>query len=363
MNFPLQVVIFMKKVLMAASESSHFKNFHIPYIRYLLDNGVEVHTASNGEFSLDGVVHTRLSFRKKLLSPANIAVIFKLARLIRRERYDAVYTNSTLAGFVGRMAVILSGSKRTQCRHICHGYLFDDDGSFHSKIYLMFEKLIRARTSLLAVMNADDLRIAEKYRLGKEIVFLDGMGLDGEKFPPIPADRIAEQRERFGTDNTLFLCVGEFSPRKNQSVILRAFARLKRTDCRLIFAGDGAMLDECKALANTLGIADKTFFLGHCTDMNKLYRACDCLISASRYEGLPFNVMEALYCGETVLPSDVKGNRDLSDKVYPYNDIAALCACMETIRPASRENRLPERYMLDKCLPKNVDLLRYSLYI
>ncbi len=350
----------MKKVLMAASESSHFKNFHIPYIRYLLDNGVEVHTASNGEFSLAGIVHTQLNFRKKLLSPSNIAVIFKLARLIRRERYDAVYTNSTLAGFVGRMAVILSGSKRTECRHICHGYLFDDDGSMRSKMYLMFERLVKARTSLLAVMNSDDLRIAEKYRLGKEIVFLDGMGLDEKKFPPLPTERISERRAKFGAD-TLFLCVGEFSARKNQSTVLRAFARLKRTDCALIYAGEGAMFEECKALAETLGIADKTFFLGHCTDMNELYRACDCLISASRYEGLPFNVMEALYCGETVLLSDVKGNRDLSDKVYPYNDIAALSELMEKIRPVSHKNRLPERYMLAQCLERNIELLRHNI--
>ncbi len=351
----------MKKVLMAASESSHFKNFHIPYIKRLLGEGVEVHTASNGEFTLDGVTHTRLSFRKKLLSPANVAVIFKLAKLIRRERYDAVCTNSTLAGFAGRMAVILSGRGRTECRHICHGYLFDDDGSMRSRVYLMFEKLVRKRTALLAVMNADDLRIAEKYRLGREIVFLDGMGLDEEKFPPLPAEEISRQRARFGAENTLFLCVGEFSPRKNQSAVLRAFARLKRTDCRLIFAGGGELLEECAALAETLKIAERTFFLGHCSEMNALYRACDCLISASRYEGLPFNVMEALYCGETVLLSDVKGNRDLSDSVYPYNGSAELAALMETVKPMPHENRLPERYLLSRCLEKNAELLRYKL--
>lgn len=351
----------MKKVLMAASESSHFKNFHIPYIKRLIAGGVEVHTVSNGDFSLDGAVHTRLGFRKRLLSPANVAVIFKLARLIRRERYDAVYTNSTLAGFAGRMAVILSGSRRTECRHICHGYLFDDNGSARSRVYLMFEKLVRRRTSLLAVMNADDLRIAGKYRLGREIVFLDGMGLDEEKFPPLPESEISRQREELGGENTLFLCVGEFSARKNQSAVLRAFARLKRTDCRLIFAGGGALFEECRALAKTLGIAERTVFLGHCSDMNALYRACDCLISASRYEGLPFNVMEALYCGESVLLSDVKGNRDLSDKLYPYNDDAALAGLMETVEPVPRENRLPERYLLSRCLEKNADLLHYNL--
>lgn len=353
----------MSKVLMVASESSHFKNFHIPYLERLAAGGTVVHTAANGGFALDGVVHTRLSFRKRLLSLANLGVLLRLARQVRKERYDAVYTNSTLAGFVGRTAVMLSGSKRTECRHICHGYLFGDDGSARSKVYLAFEKLVRKRTALLAVMNAVDLRIAEKYSLGSEIVFLDGMGLDADKLPPLSDEEISRQRERLGAENgeLLFLCVGEFSPRKNQSAILRAFARLKRTDCRLVFAGGGALIGECKALAKSLNIAGKTAFLGHCADMNALYRACDCLVSASRYEGLPFNVMEALYCGESALLSDVKGNRDLAaaHELYPYNDDARLAELMETAERMPRGNRLPERYLLGECLDKNTRLLRF----
>lgn len=352
----------MKKVLMVASESSHFKNFHLPYIKRLLDNGVEVHTASNGELSFGEVVHIRLSFKKKLTSPANLGVIAKLAKLIRREHYDAVYTNSTLAGFVGRTAAILSGVKAVECRHICHGYLFNEDGSARSRLYLAFEKLVRRRTDLLAVMNADDLKIANRHKLGKEIVFLDGMGLDADKLPQLPEEEVQQKREELGVQNgeLLFLCVGEFSPRKNQAAILRAFASLKRTDCRLIFAGDGELLGECRSLAEDLEISGKTVFLGHCTEMNALYRACDCLISASRFEGLPFNVMEALYCGESVIVSDVKGNRDLAadNELYPYNDERRLAELMETARPGSGVSTLPERYLLANALEKNVELLR-----
>jgi len=352
----------MKKVLMIASESSHFGNFHLPYIKLLLDNGTEVHTASNGEFGFGNVVHTRLGFRKKLTSPANLGVIVKLAKLIRKERYDAVYTNSTLAGFVGRTAVMLSGSRSTACRHICHGYLFDDDGSARSRLYLAFEKLVSRRTELLAVMNDDDLNIARRHKLGREIVFLDGMGLDAEKLPPLPEDTVRRKREELCRNNggLLFLCVGEFSPRKNQAAVLRAFARLSRTDCRLIFAGGGALLGECRSLAAELGIAEKTEFLGHCTEMNALYRACDCLVSASRFEGLPFNVMEALYCGGSIIVSDVKGNRDLSseNERYPYNDERRLAELMETALPAKGENRLPERFLLANALNKNAALLR-----
>lgn len=128
----------MKKLLMLASEASHFKNFHVPYIKYLQQKGDKVFTLSNGSFNMDGVTHFSLPFRKKMASPDNIKTIFKLARLIRKESFDAVYTNSTLAGFMGRTAVILSRKKNTKVIHICHGYLFNDDGGKKAKIYLFF---------------------------------------------------------------------------------------------------------------------------------------------------------------------------------------------------------------------------------
>ena len=349
---------------MIASESSHFRNFHTPYIDRLVQSGTAVYTAANGTFERGGVVHTTLKFRKKITSPANIAVIFKLASLIRRERFDAVYTNSTLAGIAGRVAVKLSRVKTVKCRHICHGYLFNDDGSRRSRVYLLCEKLVRKRTELLAVMNSDDLEIARKYSLGQEIVFLNGMGLDAGKFPQLSEEELFAQREKLGAKSgeVLFLCVGEFSARKNQSAIIEACAKLCRTDYKMIFAGEGELLEDCRKKARELGVDEKTVFLGQCSNVNLLYRACDCLVSASRFEGLPFNVMEALYCGEDIIVSDVKGNSDLAggEGLYRYNDTDYLAELMERTAPAERKRTLPEKYLLENVLDEDYRLLKYG---
>lgn len=349
---------------MIASESSHFRNFHIPYIDRLLQNGTQVYTAANGVFEHKGVVHTTLKFRKKITSPANIGVIFALRSLIRRERFDAVYTNSTLAGIAGRMAVKLAGLKSVKARHICHGYLFNDDGSKKSRVYLMFEKLVRKRTELLAVMNQDDLEIARKYSLGREMIFINGMGLDADKFPPVPDEEIAGMRERLGAEDkdVLFLCVGEFSSRKNQTAILEACAKLRRTDYKMVFAGEGGLLEECRNKAKELGIEEHTVFLGHSSEVNLLYRTCDCLVSASSFEGLPFNVMEALYCGEDIIVSNVKGNRDLAGGSgnYEYGDTERLAELMEAAKPSERTGKLHEKYLLKNVLDENLGLLKYN---
>ena len=40
-------------------------------------------------------------------------------------------------------------------------------------------------------------------------------------------------------------------------------------------------------------------------------RDCDLYVSASTIEGMPFNLIEAMGCGKTVLASRVKGHSDL----------------------------------------------------
>ena len=60
------------------------------------------------------------------------------------------------------------------------------------------------------------------------------------------------------------------------------------------------------------------------------YAAADAAAAASRSEGLPFNIMEAMYAGLPVVASGVKGHRDLitdggTGLLYPYGDEVA-CA-------------------------------------
>ena len=60
-----------------------------------------------------------------------------------------------------------------------------------------------------------------------------------------------------------FLAVGRMVAKKPPQVTLRAFASAAATrDAHLTFIGDGPLLEECKALAQTLGVGDKGTFTG-----------------------------------------------------------------------------------------------------
>lgn len=351
-----------KKVLFCASTLSHLVNFHLPYLQDFRDWGYEVWTAAGSGGTRPIPFADRqvdVPFHKKFFSPKNIAAIFQLRRLIIEEGFTCISTHTTLASAVVRAAVLLTPKKRRPnvfC--ICHGYLFGEGDGLKKWAYLLPEKICAPVTDVLMVMNREDEEIAKKHRLsGGKLVFLHGMGLDSSRFPSIfPDEREKGRRELgFGSDEFLFVYAAEFSRRKNQKELIGAFgeAAQKNPRLRLLLAGTGATLEECKALAEQSGLGDRVRFLGYVEEMGWLYPLCDAAVSSSRIEGLPFNIMEAMASGLPVIASRVKGHTDLlgedSPWLYPAGDESALAALLERaeeLKPVDWGQRL-RPYLLE----------------
>ena len=178
--------------------------------------------------------------------------------------------------------------------------------------------------------------------------------LDAGQFPILtPEERETGRRELgFGPDDFLFVYAAEFSRRKNQPLLLRAFAKAlpRFPRGRLVLAGSGATLEECRALAKQLGIGEQVRFLGYVEEMERLYPLCDAAVSSSRIEGLPFNIMEAMACGLPVIASRVKGHTDLLGEENPWlfsgeDELAELLARAGELHPTDWGERL-EPYLL-----------------
>lgn len=350
----------MKKILICASRVSHILFFHLPYIRLFKENGWTVDIAAEGSADCPEIDRCYdLKYVKNPLSPQNLRTIGRLRRIMKENSYDIVYSNSTLAGAAMRSAVKGLGRKRPYCIHISHGYMFDDKAGLRSLLYRTAEKLTAKVTDRLIVMNGEDLRLAKKYRLAENIFYTDGMGLCTDRFPPVEPEKRSEIRKKLGVDKDclVFLCVGEFSSRKNQTLIIDALERTVRQDknCMVVFAGQGGCLDECKKLVNKYELETNTRFLGQAEDVNALYRSADVLISASKMEGLPFNVMEALYCGTPVIASDIKGHSDLV-----RNGFNGLLFSLENLDAAGQLSQLMLKLMTDR---KYLGTLRTNTFL
>lgn len=324
---------------MTASVWSHIRNFHLPYLREFQRLGWETHVGCAG--IPDGAAHVdsaiALPFEKRMASTANFEAKRMLRRRIRQERYDLIITHTTLAACFTRLAV-KGMRERPKVVNVMHGYLFDDDTpAVKRQALLTAEKLTAPQTDLLLVMNAWDYQTALKHRLGGRIEQIPGMGVD---FSRLDAAKDAEGkrlREALGISPEAFVlvCAAEFSPRKSQRVLIEAM-RTAPQSAVLVLCGNGATLEACRAQARELGVSDRVRFPGQVDNMPDWYRMADACVAASRSEGLPFNIIEAMHAALPVVASAVKGHVDLiSDGVngmlYPYGDAAALAGAVRRL--------------------------------
>ena len=360
-----------KKILYVASTVGHLKSFHLPYLKRLNQDGWTVHTAGQGaDIPLPGAEKGfDIPFEKSMFSPKNLKAVWELRQLLRREKYDVISVHTSLAAFFARLAVMISG-KRPVVINTVHGYLFDEDTPLIKRtILLLAEKITAGCTDLLLTMNRQDTQIAEKHRLCRgKIIQTDGMGVDFSRFSPANQEQRMEARQRFGIPQKAFVLVyaAEFSERKNQAGLLRAFAKLP-DNAWLLLAGRGATVENCQALAEKLGVANRVVFAGFVPGVQVCYHAADVCVSTSRSEGLPFNLMEAMYCALPVVATRVKGHEDLIREgktgfLVPYGDENALCSVLKHLmkKPALgmelgyEGKRIVERYGLEQVFEVNV---------
>ena len=322
-----------KKVLFTASTYSHIKNFHLPYLCEFHNAGWAVHVACG---SAPGAIYYTaqvfsLPFEKKMTSPSNFRATRLLRRKMEQEKYDLIITHTSLAAFFTRLAA--SGlKKRPRVINMSHGYLFDDaTGFLKRQILLNAERMTARSTDLLLTMNQYDYRTAVKHRLGKQVVNVPGVGVDFERMrkPGRVEIHALRQALQLKAGDFVLIYAAEFSSRKSQSVLIRAMTLLPKSVI-LLLPGKGVLLEECKKLAEKLGVAERIHFPGHVDDMSVWYAVSDAAVTSSRSEGLPFNVMESMYLGLPVVASAVKGHEDLivdgeTGFLYPYGNHAA-CA-------------------------------------
>jgi glycosyltransferase involved in cell wall biosynthesis len=107
----------------------------------------------------------------------------------------------------------------------------------------------------------------------------------------------------------LILFVGRLERQKDPLLLIRSFAVAARDDpsLRLVIVGEGGLKDEAAALAASLGVAERTHWLGFQppSAMPGLMNAADMLILTSVFEGMPITVLEALACGLPVVSTMV----------------------------------------------------------
>ena len=322
----------MKKVLITASSFSHIVSFHLPYLRGFQERGWEVHLCCGGERKEIDCADRLISapFTKSMLSPSNLKASRLIHQLCKENDYDLLISHTSLAAFFTRLGTFAL-KKRPRVINVVHGYLFDDSDSLPRRLIMQgAERLLSGHTDLVLTMNEYDYQWAMTHRAAAQVKSIHGMGVALS-----PCESASRADLGVNEDDYLMIFPAEFSPRKNQAMLIRALAELPPR-VKLLLPGQGELWDSCRTLARELGVEDRVIFPGFVNGIGSLLAVSDLAVSSSRYEGLPFNIMEAMAFGLPRVVSDVKGNRDLvedgvSGFVCPYDDKSAFIAAVRKL--------------------------------
>lgn len=117
----------------------------------------------------------------------------------------------------------------------------------------------------------------------------------------------------------LYGIVARLADEKDHALALRCLARLKDLSFKVLCFGLGPEEVKLKALTKELGLEDKVIWMGYRGSLGQELAGFDGLLSFSRAEGLPINMIEAGWASTPIFARVVDGVADLiPDKEFGF---------------------------------------------
>lgn len=281
-----------------------------------------------------GIEFVHLEQLRRPISPwRDLRSFAELYRLLRRQRPDVLHASSSKAGVIGRLAAVAA---RVPVRvFTVHGWAFSAHSGAASALYRWADRIAgRATTATICVSQrerADGLR-ARTCRADRTVVIPNGVEVDA--YPQASLERAVPR----------LIAVGRLAAPKDWSTLLSALTSLdSEAFAELAIVGDGPERERVEDELARRSLEGRVRLLGERDDVPRLLAEADVFLLASRSEGLPLSVIEAMAAGLPIVASDVGGLKELvrdgeTGVLVPPGDPVALA---EALRPllANRELR------------------------
>ena len=326
-----------KRHLHELSVGLHARGWHVevacPRVR------AEAHgdTSFWDDLSVAGIPLRPLPMERKVASRVNVEAIGTLARMIREAspRIDVVHAHSAIGGAVARLAVLVAGlwGRRPAVVYTPHGFAFLDGSPARRRGFLAVERILGLTTDRVIGVSPTEAEVAWRRRVvPRERAVAIPNGIDPTTMPT-SADGVRARAEEGWDTSPVVMTVARMTPQKDPSTWLRVAARIaaSRSDVRFVWVWGGETAQEVRDEAHRLGIADRVDFVGYRPDARRLVAGANVFLLTSRFEGLPYSLIEALAVGVPVVATDVTGTRDVvrhgvTGLLSPAGDVEGLAS-------------------------------------
>jgi glycosyltransferase involved in cell wall biosynthesis len=289
-----------------------------PFVGRMKERGVETH-----------LVHLAPLF--------NPFALWRLTRLLVRERVTILQTHGARANFYGRIAGRLAGVP--VIISTVHNSLKDYEvRSLRRWLYTVLLRLTLPLVHrIICVSDANRRDLTEECPAVAAKTQTVYNGVDPSAFPSQP-DRQTVRQELGTTQGPVLVTIGRLTDQKGHRYLLQALPRLLETWPQLccMFVGDGELREHLQRLAVELAVERSCCFLGVREDIADILAAADVVVLPSLSEGFPFVLLEALAMGCPVVASRVNGIPELIEDhktgfLVPARDPHALMVAIREV--------------------------------
>jgi glycosyltransferase EpsD len=309
------------KILYTATSDIHLKTFHIPYLKWLKEQGVEVHLAIEKRGDIDlgfcDAFHY-LPFKRSPLHLKNVVNFFLLRKLIKKHSYSLIHCHTPTVSVLTRLAAFFSGNGQAAVLYTAHGFHFYKGAPWHLwALYYPVEKMLSIITNGIITINEEDYTLVKRRFWNKHTYKINGVGVNTERFKTVAPQARESLREKHGFASTDFvlLYVAEFIPRKNHQFLLEAIQGLQNfiPTLQVALIGKGVLVERMRSLASNLKVEQSIRFLGWRDDVEEFAALADVGISTSKQEGLGLGLAEEMLCSIPVVASVDRGHKEMID--------------------------------------------------
>ena len=230
-------------------------------------------------------------FGRRVSMGGDIKAFVTLVKEIRSFKPHVIHTHTAKAGFLGRIASVVSLQPSIRV-HTFHGHLLNGYfGPIKRTLVVLAEKS-------LAIFTDELLAVGEKVRqdllhagIGKSEKF--GLMPPGLQIGALPDKNNSRELFDLPTEQLQCVFIGRVTQIKRPDRFLDVVAEIKKRRVNLGFfmAGDGELLEQCRERIARENLPVKV--LGWQSDIERVLSAADIIVLTSDNEGTPLSLIQA----------------------------------------------------------------------
>jgi glycosyltransferase involved in cell wall biosynthesis len=278
---------------------------------------------------------------------SDLRALVGLQRLFRTWRPTIVHTHTAKAGVLGRIAA--RAARVPVVVHTYHGHVLREYFSPPKTAFFRWleTRLASVADALVAVSDTVKADLVDLGVAPAEKIRVVPLGLDLEDLSGELPRGVLRGEAGIAADVPLVGMVGRLVPIKDAPTFLEAARRVRALQPAVRFAlvGDGEERPALEAECARLEMNGTVRFLGWRRDLAAVYGDLDVVVNASRNEGTPVALIEALAASRPVVATRVGGTPDLladgaHGRLVPPADPGALAeAIVKTLEESEAARR------------------------